>query len=235
MSEVEAFVLAGGRGLRLGELTQERQKCLLPIDGKPVLGHILDTLVDAFGSVNLRIGVAYRAEDVKAYVDANKPTQISVEYVPHPLGVDVWDAFISMEKVMRGDFVCTPGDIIVAPEAYTKVYELFLKCDAEVTLALSSDVAVVDTHGVGKLRNLDLVEYSCPPPETLDLDHLRDTTIYASDKRMFALLNRFPLPGLGLCPIFEKFLEHRIPVQGVRYESPWIHIGYPEDLEKSLA
>ncbi len=44
------IVLAAGRGDELGELTKDRPKCMLPVSGKPILGHILD----AYRSANVR-------------------------------------------------------------------------------------------------------------------------------------------------------------------------------------
>lgn len=97
-----------------------------------------------------------------------------------------------------------PGDVIAPPVAYTRTYELFLKREAEVTMALSPHVLVADTHGVGKLRGNQLIEYAFPQPERLDPDHLVDTNIYASDPRMFSLLRRFPMPA----KVSIRFLQH---------------------------
>jgi phosphoenolpyruvate phosphomutase len=50
------IVLAAGRGDELGELTKDKPKCMVPIAGKPLLGHIFD----AFRSANLRDLVVVR-------------------------------------------------------------------------------------------------------------------------------------------------------------------------------
>lgn len=50
------IVLAAGRGDELGELTKDRPKCMLPVSGKPILGHILD----AYRSANVRDLVVVR-------------------------------------------------------------------------------------------------------------------------------------------------------------------------------
>ena len=41
---MKAFLLAAGRGTRLGSLTQETPKCLLPIAGRPLIDHWFDAL-----------------------------------------------------------------------------------------------------------------------------------------------------------------------------------------------
>ena len=50
------IVLAAGRGDELGELTKDRPKCMLPVSGKPILGHIMD----AYRSANVRDLVVVR-------------------------------------------------------------------------------------------------------------------------------------------------------------------------------
>ena len=50
------IVLAAGRGDELGELTKDRPKCMVPIAGKPILGHIFD----AYRSANVRDLVVVR-------------------------------------------------------------------------------------------------------------------------------------------------------------------------------
>ena len=52
----QAIIVASGLGKRMGELTQHQPKCLLEIDGKPILEYILDDLV--------RIGVERIIMDV---------------------------------------------------------------------------------------------------------------------------------------------------------------------------
>jgi len=50
------IVLAAGRGEELGELVKDKPKCMVPIAGKPILGHILD----AYRSANVRDLVVVR-------------------------------------------------------------------------------------------------------------------------------------------------------------------------------
>ena len=65
--EVSAVVLAGGRGARMGEATNEMQKCMLPVEGQPVLQHILDNVQLAFGSANIVIATGHQGASVREY------------------------------------------------------------------------------------------------------------------------------------------------------------------------
>ena len=98
MKEMEAIVLAGGYGGRMESFALERQKCLLPIEGKPVLGHVMESLVAAFGSVDLKIGIGFKGEQVIDYVNRNKPGKVTVTYVPHLPGTEGWGIYKDLSK-----------------------------------------------------------------------------------------------------------------------------------------
>ena len=62
----QAVIVAGGRGTRLGALTDETPKALISVGGKPFIAWLLEMLADrGFNEVVLLLG--YRAEDIEAY------------------------------------------------------------------------------------------------------------------------------------------------------------------------
>ena len=69
MTISQVIIQAGGRGTRLETLTRNRPKCLVPVDGKPLLYHTFD----AFPGASFTIIVDYRGEVVRRYLDAFPP------------------------------------------------------------------------------------------------------------------------------------------------------------------
>jgi D,D-heptose 1,7-bisphosphate phosphatase len=65
--QVKALVLAGGLGTRLRPLTDTIPKCLVPIDGRPLLDDWVDELARA-GVREARVNSHAHAEQVRAYV-----------------------------------------------------------------------------------------------------------------------------------------------------------------------
>jgi D,D-heptose 1,7-bisphosphate phosphatase len=63
----KALILAAGLGTRLQPLTNEIPKCLVPIDGHPLLGYWLDRLCDA-GISEARVNTHAHADQVRAYI-----------------------------------------------------------------------------------------------------------------------------------------------------------------------
>lgn len=133
-ASMEAIILAGGFGSRMGEAAKETQKCLLSIDNQPIIGHVLQRLVIAFGSVDVKIGVGYKGEKVKEWVDKNKPNNVTVSYVPHQPGSE-YMAYMSMEDHIQGDFVGMAGDVIVSPAAYVEVVDLYSRAEPDLVMA----------------------------------------------------------------------------------------------------
>ncbi len=83
---MKAIVLAAGIGSRLGELTKNAPKCLLPVAGRPLLDYWCETLAQA-GVTDVYINTHHHAEQVRAFI-ATKPHGLNfVEgYEPTLLG-----------------------------------------------------------------------------------------------------------------------------------------------------
>ena len=60
---MKALILAGGRGKRLGDITESLNKCLLELGGKSILEYNLDRAVEAEPN-EIVIVVGYQAEDI---------------------------------------------------------------------------------------------------------------------------------------------------------------------------
>lgn len=61
---MKAIILAAGRGNRLGSYTKDRPKCLIELDGKPLIKWQLDAMQGA-GISQISIVVGYLAEKIK--------------------------------------------------------------------------------------------------------------------------------------------------------------------------
>ena len=63
---MKVILLAGGFGTRLGEYTDVIPKPMVPIGGKPILWHIMETYA-SFGHKDFYIALGYKAEVIKEY------------------------------------------------------------------------------------------------------------------------------------------------------------------------
>ena len=83
---MKAFLLAGGLGTRMGAITRDTPKCLLPVAGRPLLGrwfaHLAHHGVDA-----VLVNTHHLAEQVRDYAATSKPPlTVVLAHEPELLG-----------------------------------------------------------------------------------------------------------------------------------------------------
>jgi mannose-1-phosphate guanylyltransferase len=79
---MKAFLLAAGLGVRLRPITNAIPKCLIPIDGKPILHHWL-SLLKKHGITDVLINIHHLPEKIIDYVK-------SMACLPSGMEVNVW-------------------------------------------------------------------------------------------------------------------------------------------------
>ncbi|MCK4481416.1 MAG: NTP transferase domain-containing protein, partial [Candidatus Lokiarchaeota archaeon] len=77
---MKAIILCAGFGKRLKPYTNEYQKSMIPIHGKPLLEYIINGLIYA-GFKNLIIVVGYRKEQIIKYFEDGYKWGIKIEYI----------------------------------------------------------------------------------------------------------------------------------------------------------
>ena len=74
-----AVVLAAGRGKRMGEITADIPKPMLPVQGRPLLEHVLDRLATA-GVQRFLIVTGYRHETIESHFrDWRLPVEFRIQ------------------------------------------------------------------------------------------------------------------------------------------------------------
>ena len=82
-----AIIVAGGRGQRLRPLTDETPKPMLPIDGTPMIEHIVARLRES-GIGSIRISVGYKCDHIMNYFEDGSKFGVNISYIHEdkPLG-----------------------------------------------------------------------------------------------------------------------------------------------------
>ncbi len=83
-SVTQAVILAGGIGLRMRPYTYDTPKILVPVDGRPFMGYLLD-LLKKNGIKKIALLTGYLHEKVKAYVGDGSRFGVAVEYSTGPV------------------------------------------------------------------------------------------------------------------------------------------------------
>lgn len=105
-----ALVMAGGLGTRLGTRTEKEPKPLLPVGGKPILGHILDWL-ETSGIGKVYVSTHYLADQIKAFLQnrggAMRPTVLYEDQLRGTAG-----ALAQLQDPISGPVLIVNGDVL---------------------------------------------------------------------------------------------------------------------------
>ncbi|HMO64751.1 MAG TPA: nucleotidyltransferase family protein, partial [Verrucomicrobiota bacterium] len=122
---MKAVLLAAGKGTRMQDLTAARPKPMLPVQGRPILEHILLGLRDA-GVREACLVTGWKEEVIRAHFGGGAALGLRLEYVRQttPNGTGSATA-LARDFVGRDDFLLSYGDILVRPETYARVVARF--------------------------------------------------------------------------------------------------------------
>lgn len=226
-----AIVLAAGRGTRMGAITSEMPKPMLPVRGRPMLEHVLEGLAEA-GVEKFLVVVGYHREIIEEHF---RHWRLPVEFrVQEP--VDGTGSAARLGREFAGDspFLLTFGDILCGPQAYTACGRVLDECPATVAALGVKDVddpwrgAAVYVEE-GTVRRI--VE---KPPIGTSTTRWNSAGLYALRPIAFPYLDRLQPSSRNeyeLTSIFEMMLQDGLELRISAIEGAWRDVGRPEDLK----
>lgn len=134
---MRAMIFAAGRGERMGKLTTDTPKPLLPVNGKPLIGHMLENLKRA-GVSQVIINIAYLGGQIREALGDGADYGVTIHYSeePYPLetggallhalpllgdepvlivNADVWTDYPLAQLVARGLSADEQGFLVMIP------------------------------------------------------------------------------------------------------------------------
>jgi len=108
---VKAVLLVGGMGTRLRPLTYRLPKPLVPIMGRPLIMHVIDSLPPEVDEIIIPMG--YKKDVMEDYLVRNRP-QRTVTLVDEPQPMGTGGAVKNVEDFLEGQFLVINGDVIAS-------------------------------------------------------------------------------------------------------------------------
>lgn len=150
---MKAVILAAGKGTRMKDLTNERPKPMLKVQGKPILELILEGLIGA-GIRDVFIVTGFRAEVIEDYFGDGQKWGVRIACGRQLVQDGTGKApEVAKEFVGKDDFLLTYGDILVRPKTYPQMIRRFGEGDFTglLTVTAGQDVTkgavnVFDKH-----------------------------------------------------------------------------------------
>jgi len=108
-NNVSALILCGGKGERLGALTESTPKPLLCLKGRPILSYILDH-IQRYNITNVVIAAGFQEEKIRSFFQENY-CDLNVTIVDSG-DVDIIDRIKACSPYIKGDFILLYGDTL---------------------------------------------------------------------------------------------------------------------------
>jgi dTDP-glucose pyrophosphorylase len=122
---MKAVILAAGKGTRMRELTAELPKPMLKVQGKPILEHIIEGIMQA-GICDFCIITGFKAETIESYFGNGSNWGARIQYVRQLVQDGTGKApELAREFIGSDNFLLTYGDILVKPETYKSMVTRF--------------------------------------------------------------------------------------------------------------
>jgi dTDP-glucose pyrophosphorylase len=203
---------------------------MLPVNGKPLLEHILDRL-GAAGFERVLIVTGYRADAIEGYF---KAYEMSLTFVrQNRLNGTATAALLAEEFAGKDAFLLTFGDILIEPEDYRDAVRLMESPEVDGVVAVKQvedpfqGAAVYEENG----RVTEIIE---KPPRGTSRTNWNSAGMYAFRPAVFDELRRVPLSERGeyeLTSGISRMLTDGKTLLMCEIQGKWRDVGRPVDLE----
>ena len=224
----KAVILAAGRGTRMGELTREIPKPLIPLNGRPMLLHILDRIAAA-GVEEVLLVTGYLAEQIEE-VASGHGLRVSFRRQETVNGT-AKAALLARQWVGVSPFLLTFGDILAEPEHYVGLRESFTGFDGVLAARYVEDPYQGAAIYVDEERRVQRIIEK--PERGTSTTHWNSAGIYVFSPIVFDELERVPLSARGeyeATSAITQMLDAGRALKMFALEGTWMDVGRPEDL-----
>jgi NDP-sugar pyrophosphorylase family protein len=227
------MLLAAGRGTRMGGLTKELPKPMLPLNGRPMIEHIVRRLQEA-GLREILIVVGYRRELIEEHFrDGFSGISFVVQDVVEGTAsaVKLGGGFVGDEA-----FLLTFGDIICDGSNYSGIAAELERSGAAAAIGVKYaddpwQGAAVYADADGVVRKM--IE---KPARGTSSTHWNSAGLYAFGPEIFGEIARAPKSARGeyeITTAIEQLIERGRPVRMFGMTGAWRDVGRPEDLAEA--
>lgn len=151
---MKAVILAAGSGTRLGPLTRELPKCLIPVAGRPLIDRMIERM-SAVAVEELVVVAGFQHEVLERHLRGSdnglaRAARVIVNPRYHDLG-NCYSLLVARKAVEGSDFIKCDGDVVlpedVLPRLMDAAGEVVLVVDRGVALGHEEMKVRVDETG----------------------------------------------------------------------------------------
>ncbi|TVR34430.1 MAG: phosphocholine cytidylyltransferase family protein [Balneolaceae bacterium] len=230
-----AVILAAGMGNRLKPFTNNIPKCMVELNGKPLIAHTVDAL-ESNGFENLIVVTGYRNDQIESFL-IDYPTSMNIKTIYNDVYDEtnnIYSLWLVSEYIQNG-FTLIESDIILE----SSILKHFLSPDRIALDLFSSEKHYGTTATIDENLYLEKLYLKADPPENRDI--YKTVNIYSFSQNTWNLLksemNRFieagEVNGFYEAAIQRLVEKGDISLQVVSFKDTWWdEIDTPDDLSR---
>jgi len=111
---MQAIILAAGMGKRLGELTKDNTKCMVPVNGTRLIDRVL-TQLSQLNLSRVVIVVGYEGNKLMDYIGNRYNNQLKIEYIHNPIydkTNNIYSLALAKKEMQEDDTLLLESDLI---------------------------------------------------------------------------------------------------------------------------
>lgn len=238
---MRAIILAAGEGSRLRPLTNDRPKCMVEYNGRPILDYQLDAMRQ-LGIKKITIIKGYKEDRVKYpgvdYVVNSRYAETNMVYT-----------LFCAEKFFDDDLIISYGDILYGPSILKPV----LDSPEDFAVAVSTswrelwarrmdnpledaETMKIDGHGnileLGKKpRSYEEIQGQYMGLFKICLPLVEKVKKFYHELSPLALYDNRPFEKMFMTSFIQEMINRGTEVKAVRVSAEWLEVDSPKDLE----
>ena len=120
---MQAIILAAGMGRRLGDLTKENTKCMVPVNGV----RLIDRLLGQLSGLSLKrviIVVGYKGQKLKDYIGHRYDDQLKIVYAENPIydkTNNIYSLSLVKQQLQEDDTLLIESDLIFSDSLFQMI------------------------------------------------------------------------------------------------------------------
>lgn len=230
----QAVILASGEGVKMRPFSYEIPKCLIPVQGKPILEHTIERLRD-HGFRDIIITVGHLAEKIEGHFGDGSQLGVSITYVHEKKRHGTGWSLKQVEKhIKTPTFLLWYGDVLLDIDV-TELVQMHQSTKSAIGTLVLSPVFDPSAYGAVKLRGTKVVEFEEKPRISPSVSHLVFSGCAVLNQHIFEYFpERLKRGGLSLeNDIFPQLIEKGV-LHGYPIEGQWFDVSTPEIYEQVL-
>lgn len=145
---MQSIILAAGMGKRLKKYTKDGTKCMVPVNGKPIIDYTLESLSKA-GIKKITVVIGYKGEKLKNYIKDKYP-YLEINFIENPVydkTNNIYSLFLAKDVLVEDDTILLESDLVFKPEI---ISDLVNSCEENLAVLspfeswMDGTVALID-------------------------------------------------------------------------------------------